>query len=457
MYPQDRWHTAAAPVATPASENVVVGFSRQSQTDRQLFCSAGMLSAVSVVSGAGNLAFNIVVARLGGAEAYGAIGALLGVASTAAFLALGIQYALARRVAVGATASADIVRISPRVVVLWTACMAVLGTLAMPITQYLHLATPAPALLTVLLIGLMTASALPLGVALGLRLFGWIAALQLAGVGTRLVLGIALVGAIDAPDAALLATIVGGGIVPIGLGALLLRSSHAKWHRQAPRVLTRNDVAVESGLGAIASAALWALWSLPLLFARHGLSSSASGDFAAVQVLCSSILFVCAPVVSVFYPAVARAPSRRVIWAGLATTLAFAAGGLSGITLIGPSLVRRIYGGPYVAPQNLFLALSGSAATLALVTYCFWMLRAVDRPWVSLGVGIATALLVEIATDATATRNAQLEALSGAVGALAGSVACGVSTWWWQRRRGSPSRDHNGLRTILGSHRHWGK
>src|SRR5437016_1191629 len=61
--------------------------------------AAGLLTIAGIGVGAANLLFNVLVARSGGVAAYGGTGALLAFGTGAGFLALGLQYGVARRIA----------------------------------------------------------------------------------------------------------------------------------------------------------------------------------------------------------------------------------------------------------------------------------------------------------------------------------------------------------------------
>lgn len=393
-----------------------------------------MLSAVGVAAGAGNLGFNVLMARLAGAEAYGSIGALLAVSTVAAFLAIGLQYAVARRVAIGTAHPAELLRLPRRTAAVWLAGMAVLAALTFPGAAYLHLEGTGSALLTVVLVGVATAGALPLGVAIGLRLFGWIAALQLVGVAARLAGGVAFTHLVNAIDAALAATIAASAIPTVGLALVVLRRRGPAPVAARAAGSNGDRVSVETTLGAMVSAGLWALWSLPLLFARHGLSATGAGDFAAVQILCSSILFISAPIISVFYPLVARTRDRGMIQLGLAVTATLSAAGIAGLSLLGPSLVGHVYGGRYAGSGSLFLALATSAAAVALVTYGFWMLRALNGPWASLGLGMGAALLLVVGVGSVGATEAGVDGLAPAFGTAAGAVTFVLTSAAIQRR-----------------------
>ena len=383
---------------------------------------AGMLSVVGVVVGLGNLAFNVIVARIAGTEAYGALGSLLALSTVAAFLVVGVQYAVARRVAIGVTHPADLLHVSMRTAARWLAIMLVLSGLAAPLAVYLHLGSPLPALLTVILVGVMSVGAVPMGVATGLRLFGAIAICQLASVFVRLSAGVGLAAVFDPTIAALLATIAAS----LGLGGSLLlvvlrRPDTALPARVEP-VADSQHIVVEGGLGAVASAGLWTLWSLPLLFARHGLGAAAAGNFAAVQILGSAILFVCTPMITVFHPAIARARNRRMVIVGMTVTATVSTAGVVGLTLLGPSVLHSVYGGGYGASRSLFLALSGSAAAVAMVTYGFWILRALDALFVATGLGIGAALVVTVLLGGLGPASAVLFGVTPVLGSAAGAV-----------------------------------
>lgn len=388
-------------------------------------CAAFLLSTVGVITGVGNLGFNVIIARFGGDEAYGSVGALLSVSTLAGFLAVGLQYAVARRVATGTLSRpVGLVRLSSASAASGGVTLVGLLVLAGVLTSYLHLKTPVPALLTMLIVVIVIVTSLPLGMAIGLRLFGGIAAVQVLSVCVRLVGAFAGSRIADATVTALAATAVSGVVLAGGLTLIVRRSP--EWQRMESASRPAGQLAIDGLLGALASSALWSFWSLPLIFARHGLTGQQAGSFAAAQILCSSILFLAAPIVSVFYPMFARSLDVRLAWLGLAATLFLCTAGLVYLSLFGPDLMRRVYGTGYSGSRGVFTILSVSAGSLALLTYGFWMLRAVSGSWRSPGVSLLVGLVVVVTIGSSGASQVGLDGSAAAIACVVSAAAYGV-------------------------------
>lgn len=383
--------------------------------------AAVLLTAAGLMGGVGNLAFNILIARVGGADTYGGVGALLALATVAGFLATGIQYAVARRTASAGGRPLNLLRMSFGAIVPWLLLAACVLVVAQPLAAYLRFASAWPVLLTVLLFGAMLLAAPPTGVAVGLGRFRAIAVTNIAVVVVRVVAGVALSSLSDPQIAALAASLLS---VLFGGGALaaVLALGSVPDSRECQETLHTRGVNAEGTVGAAYSAALWGIWTLPVLVARHSLDANTAGRFAAAQLLCGGILFATAPVVMAFYPAVARTGARRVVLLGLGVTLGLSAVALAGLAALGPQVIAWLYGFQFSVSRTLLVTLGVGAASLALATYGLWVTRARQRLQVEVALGFSVAIVAAVALTATAKRSSL--ALGGSVSiAILGGLA----------------------------------
>lgn len=340
--------------------------------------SAGILTMAGTAVGLSNLLFHVIVAREGGAESYGAIGALLTMTSVATYLATGTNYAVARSAATSGLPTRTI--LSRAVLGIWPAALVTVALLvaALPLAGYLHLSGPLPVVIVAVLFSAIVANAVPLGVLVGLQRFAFVAGLQLAAAAIRLVAGAVLGGSKDPIVGALAAT--GTPVLVVAPVAVLL----ALRSRPVPAPVTGDEVAAsevggEAIRGALLAAALWALWSLPAVYARHDFSAVESGNFAAAQLLTGGILFLTAPLTLVFYARAARGQQPTLVRRGFAATMGLAIAAGIGATVLGPPVVNVVYRGHFGVSASLFAALSASALVVSAGTYAMWISRALRR------------------------------------------------------------------------------
>ncbi|MBV8194350.1 MAG: hypothetical protein JOY80_02360, partial [Candidatus Dormibacteraeota bacterium] len=111
--------------------------------------AAGLLIAAAVVTGVGNLGFNVLVARAGGAVDYGTFGALFTLLTIAGVLASATNYTVARRVAKAGALTGELLRRSLLAPWPWMLVTAALLAVSPLLQSYLHLSDPRPVLTTV--------------------------------------------------------------------------------------------------------------------------------------------------------------------------------------------------------------------------------------------------------------------------------------------------------------------
>lgn len=370
-----------------------------------------------LVIGVGGLVFNIVVGRLAGVAAYGAIGTLLLAGTIGSFSAQGVQYEMAASVSRGGPRWH--LRPAALVGLVWPWLVVAAAGLASagPLARFLHLSTPVPVVLAIGLFVATVMSALPQGMLVGGEWFVTIAAVGVTMTVARIGLGAWMAAVLPAVPAfllaSLLATAAGGAAFLIAAGACVHRAHRARVARQLdgdevppdpllptevcgltadqavchhvvaePRGGRQGPCAVASGpalQGGALAVVMWVALSLPLLVARHLAVSGATGRFAAAQALAMGVVFVTAPITPAFYPSVARTGRMTTALAGLACTGVVAGAATAGMVILGPGVVRLFYGPSFSSSPLLFAALGVSASLVACLSYSLWACSALGR------------------------------------------------------------------------------
>ena len=367
---------------------------------RQAAYAGVLLVAAGGVTGVLNLLFNVVVARGGGASAYGAIGPLLMLATVAGLLSTGLQYGVARVAALNPWPAPELVRMAFRSVLPWVLPTLILALLAWPIAGFLHLSSPLPVLIVTVLAAVSVAGAAVSGLLVGLRRFRVIAGLSVGFGALRLGLGFLVGHGGAAVDGSVLVSVVPVlGSLLLGLAILLFfRRSTGQAH-VAPQGADSGGIQRTGFVGALIAGGLWVIWGVPLLFSRHALSPVAAGDFAASQLLAGGIIWVTAPLVTAFYPTIVRQRHSSPILIGALGTLGVALVGLLILTAVGPLLMEKLYGGHFSGSRGLFLVLAVSATATACATFACWAALARRRRMRLTLAVLGLALLLELGWD----------------------------------------------------------
>lgn len=401
--------------------------------------AGGLLMSVGIVGGVGNLVFNLLVARGGGPSAYGAVGSLLNLVTVAGFFALGAQYAVAHISAV-APPGTNLLARAFRGVAPWLGISLVVLACAVPLTAYLHLSSIGPALLTgFLLVGTVLGAA-PAGLLVGRSRFRAVAVITLGSAFLRLALGALLVrgpGTVTGALAASLVAVLGGVVART---VWVLWSDRTPQHREA--ALATPDTKPQHGgpglvlrgtLGAMIAGGLWGIWALPVLAARHTLGPSEAGQFAAAQLLAGAIIWVTAPLVTAFYPTLAKGPNRQAIRVGIGATAAVAGIGLLGFGLVGPFVIPRVYGASFHPGALLLFDLGLSAMATAVITFASWSALArshlVGPVLAGLGVAVASALVLCLVWAHSSLELGASPAIALVLGSAGMGVAKLVTIW----------------------------
>ncbi|MEA2647084.1 MAG: hypothetical protein QOE92_2167 [Chloroflexota bacterium] len=391
-----------------------------------------------MVTAVGNLGFNLLVARAGGAEAYGAVAALLGLSALGGFIATGNQYAVARMTATSDASPAALVGRGLRAVSPWLLVAAALLAVTGPAAAYLHLDTALPVAFGVgLFAAIITGSAIS-GVLVGRRRFRVIAGLSITTMVVRISLGLLFLPGRDAVTYALglsLAATVSTSLLAAGMvlrGGRIAAEGPARLGRAA-------TLAAEGLIGSLLAGALWATWSLPVAYARHALPAEAAGDFAATQLIAGGLIIVLAPLTMAFFPTIARYRDRRTISAGLGATLAIGLAGAAALALLGPWMIERLYGPGFVTQPTLALAMGISALAVATASYCVWAARALLSHPRALASGALVAVGLEATIGLAVQESPALLAASPGVAIIVGVVVVAIAMTMANRRGRAPA------------------
>jgi O-antigen/teichoic acid export membrane protein len=429
-HPQDpcleaRWSPGMA-LATALDETNARARAEAARATR----AAGLLTAAGLFTGLVNLAFNALVARLGGASAYGAISVLLSVGTVAGFLGIGTSYAVAHWASLSQRPLGALLPGALRSATPWMVVGGVLAVVSGPASDFLHLDGAGLFLMADVLFVVTILVAVPGGLLIGARRFAIIAGLSVFAAVLRLALGATLTR--GSPVAgSMLASLVPPAAIGLMSTAIVLRSTGID--RQSPEPMSpepespqsehRGYVARQGVIGALLAAGLWGLWSMPLVLARHALSGGASGDFAAAQVLTSSILFLVTPCITAFYPSVVRHPDRRVILTGLWVISSIALGAAVGVVVVGPPLMARVYGSHFAASTGIFVPLGASAVCISIASYLSWVARAIGRHLTVLAMSVGVGLIVEFVIGSSMRGDVALAAQPALAVGIAGLLA----------------------------------
>ena len=383
-----------------------------------------LLVAAGGIAGVLNLLFNVVVARGSGVQQYGAIGPLLTLVTIFGLLATGFQYSVARITALDSRPGHELLGTALRVVLPWALLVLLLAVLAWPMSAFLRIASPVAFVLIAALAAVGILGSAVSGLLVGLRRFRVIAGLVVGSALLRVILGLKFGHGPAAITGSVVASVIPGVVALfVGLGAVAFTGMHrGPEPRPSPAALANGSSPPASSLAAaLISSALWCVWGLPMLFARHSLGPTAAGDFAAGQLLAGAIVWGTAPLVTAFFPTIARSGGLAPLVTGGLATLGLALGGLAVLTAIGPLMIHTVYGMAFRPPRVLLLSLAASATVTSAATFACWSAMARGLQWPTLGL-----LGVAFAVDLVWVSLAGHSATRLAVGPLVSFVICAL-------------------------------
>jgi O-antigen/teichoic acid export membrane protein/GT2 family glycosyltransferase len=368
------------------------------ERDRQIsraFAGARLLTLAAGINASGSFLFHIFVARSGGTNPYGAADALLSFSFLASIIASGVQYAVARGVASGATPRSRALRSGLRAATPWLVGSALALVAAPVIGRYLHVPdTGAVAGAIGLCIALLV-YAIPSGIMVGEGRFGIFALLTVCGVAIRLVLGAVMGYDVNTTSNAVWASALSVCIVCV-LGLIWATTGRDSVRAQPEDGFDERSLRREATYNALLGAGLWVAWILPVVQARHFLSHDAAGRFGAAAFLATGILFLISPLTTAFYPTIVRTRRVRPIVVGFLATSAFALACALVLTVFGSTIERRGYGRGFVVSWQCFFALGCSVALVAIATYGLWVTRGLQRFFWPSAFGVGLTMVTEV-------------------------------------------------------------
>lgn len=355
--------------------------------------------AAFAAANASNFVFHVIVSRMLGPSAYGALGALLGLTLVLLVPVTALQMAITQQVAARRHAlrtSGQTLNIGPllsRAVVLAFSGFAIFTALSPLLRSFLHLGSLKAAVLLGAYLVPVVIGLVPKAVLLGQLRFRAVASALVIGAALRLVFGTVLVGAGLGVDGAVGATVV----AEIATAAILLVILRGELRIGGDETL--GVEARDAWTATAAFAGFWMLTGIDTLLARHFLPRVDSGFYAAAATAARSVLFLPGAVALVAFPRFAAGEgegveARRTLVQALALVGALVVGSALALVLFPGLFVRVLFGAAYGTSTAVVGVLAAASACMGLVSVLVHFhlarhSRAVMLPWA--GVALATA------------------------------------------------------------------
>jgi O-antigen/teichoic acid export membrane protein len=386
---------------------------------------AAAVPVAFVLANALSYALLLVAAHLLSAGAYGRLSSLLGLLLIATIPMLALQTVAARRCATDAGPT-GVVR---GTVVMGGAAMLALAALSPALAAFLHFHGVGGILLVAASVPAGAVLGTAMGVAQGRRQFRRLAVLLFVSTGGRSASGLIglLVG--RTPDAAIAGVTVGMTVCAL---AVALSGPGVRAHHAALRDRTRAGVLVETLHASHAHGTFLLLTSLDVLLARHVLSSSDAGVYAAGAVVTRAAVWLPQSIIALMFASLAES-ERHHHTARRASGVVLALGALIvlGTAAAGPLVVSVFGRGKYQDLDHtiwLFALFGTLLAVLQLSVLAGLAQRTARRAallWATVAADVAVVLAV--GADATPTR---------VVVALASITALSATVALWLTVRG---------------------
>jgi len=330
--------------------------------------------------------FHVIVSRLLGPARYGALGAILALASLSGNGTGAVGAAVTRAVSIGgADRPWDTRRVRRIGLIAAAVAAAAVGGVSPILERYLHLTSPVPLLLFAVLAAATLAGMVPRGVLLGRRRFAPVAAALGVGVTTKLV-----VGAVLANLAGISGAMAGAALGECVTAALCFRAERAS-------TSGGDELSVPFRSFSLATGAYWGFWlltSTDTFLARHLLAPTPSGLYVAASAAASIALFLPNNITLTAFPSLAGAAADadgtsrtfRRAFAAAAGLTTVAAGGLA---LLPGLAVAVLFGSGFKHAAPLLVMLAVSNGSQGMVSFLLHHQLAHHRvtcllPWVGL-------------------------------------------------------------------------
>lgn len=387
-------------------------------TSRPQRAHAAAVPIAFVLANALSYALLLAAAHLLSTARYGQLSSLLGLLLIATIPMLALQTVAARRCATESR-PAGLVRGTAMV---GAAATLVLAALSPALAAFLHFHGVGGTLLVAASIPASAVLGTAMGVAQGRRQFGRLAALMLAATGGRSVTGLVGLVVWRAPEATVAGVTIGLTTAAIAVAAT---GRNVRIRRPSLRDGTRTGVLAETLHAAHAHGTFLLLTSLDVLLARHVLSSSDAGVYAAGAVVTRAAVWLPQSVIALMFASLAES-TRHHHTARRASGVVLALGAVLvlGTAAAGPLVVSVFGRGKYHALDGtiwLFAAYGALLAVLQLSMLAGLAQRTARRAALLWATAVAEVAVVLTASgDATPTRLvATLVAVTAPVAAIA--------------------------------------
>ena len=324
-------------------------------------------------TGLANFLFNVVISRMLGPSQYGALGALLNLVIILSVLLSGLQVVVTTAVAGMESSEGDlgVSHLVKHFLGIGLALSIGMAAVSPLIRSYLHLQSIASVLI---LVGWCLPSvliALFQGVLIGEHRFGWVAfATLVSTVVGRLLLGVLFVELGFGLNGAIAATTVAQ---LLSLSVFVIPLRRQLWHVATTGVRHISLGVRELTLSTLALAGFWVLASMDTVLARHFLSTTASGHYAAASVAGRIALFATGAIATLALPRLSLGAGRSaearstlrwalVVTFGLGLVVALV------LSIIPGFVVGVLFGANYMASVAALRVLSFETLALGLLS-----------------------------------------------------------------------------------------
>ena len=324
-------------------------------------------------TGLANFLFNVVISRMLGPSQYGALGALLNLVLILSVLLSGLQVVVTTAVAGMESSEGDlsVSHLVKHFLGVGLALSVALSAVSPLIRSYLHLESIESVLI---LVGWCIPSvliALFQGVLIGEHRFGWVAFVTLVStVVGRLLLGVLFVKLGFGLNGAIAATTVAQFL---SLLVFVIPLRRQLWYAAATGARRVSLGLRELGISTLALAGFWVLASMDTVLARHFLSTTASGQYAAASVAGRIALFATGAISTLALPRLSlgagrSAEARSTLRWALVVTFALGLAVALVLSIVPGLVIGVLFGASYSASIPALRVLSFEALALGLLS-----------------------------------------------------------------------------------------
>lgn len=306
--------------------------------------------------------FNLIAARWLIPAEFGALTALLSIILIANVVALGVQAAVARQIAIQQSEADAIIKITARVSLAISLIIGLAVALSsLLFTPLLNLDSLWPVIFCGVMMVPLTIMGAQAGIAQGTGQWTRLSAIYLASGLGRLFGGFAGMLVLPTATGAMFGLAVGGWL-PVIAGIGLMRSS------STGESDSRRPLVAEAFTASLVLFAYFTLSNLDALLGRSMFNEHDSGVYAAGLIMTKSALFLPQFVSVVFFPMLARDSGHKSRITAVSLVVAFGAVAIAGVALL-PKVALVLVGGDKYAEIAEKLWIFAASGTVLAVVY----------------------------------------------------------------------------------------